>query len=57
MKTIFATLYLLASLLVIVAIITKYYIFGIIGIILYLVNTILSIAELINESEKNNRII
>lgn len=57
MKTIITALYLLAALLVIVTIITKYYTFGVLAMIIYFVNTILCIADLIEESEKNNKII
>lgn len=57
MKPIFLALYLLAALLSIVTLITEYYIFIIIATIIYFVNTILCIADLIEESEKNNKII
>lgn len=57
MKPIFIALYLLAALLSIVTLITEYYIFIIIATIIYFVNTILCIADLIEESEKNNKII
>ena len=57
MKTIITALYLLAALLVIVTIITKLYIFGIIALMIYFVNTILCIANLIEQSEKNNKVL
>ena len=57
MKTIITALYLLAALLVIITIITKYYIFGIIAMMIYFVNTILCIADLIEQSEKNNKVL
>ena len=57
MKTIITALYLLAILLVIVTIITKLYIFGIVALMIYFVNTILCIADLIEQSEKNNKVL
>lgn len=57
MKTFITALYLLAALLVIVTIITKYYTFGVLAMIIYFVNTILCIADLIEESEKNNKVL
>lgn len=56
MNTLIAMLYLLASILIVITIITKYYIFGILAMIIYFVSILLNIAELINESERNNRI-
>lgn len=57
MKPIFIALYLLAALLSIVTLITKYYIFIIIAMIIYFVNTILCIADLIEQLEKNNKVL
>ena len=57
MNTLIAMLYLLASLLIVVTILTKYYIFGILAMIIYFVSILLSIAELINKTEKNNKVL
>ena len=57
MSTTIKMLYLLASLLIVVTILTKYYIFGILAMIIYFVSILLSIAELINKSEKNNKVL
>ncbi len=57
MSTTIKMSYLLAALLVIVTIITKYYTFGVLAMIIYFVNTILCIADLIEQSEKNNKVL